>query len=141
VQVIEAPGHCVIDEVGMNTSSLSYNIGSLTKKVLAAPKPVFYSSPTPQTPVYEENEDVYTRNKYFPGRLVEYSVSYDSKEKTTITMQLYLLQYNPVTSELVILNDFKVLVRYHVEQNGTPPEKMVVITTSALNETRLVHSC
>ena len=135
VHVIEVPGRCVIDEIGVASSDLSYEVESLTKKVLPAPKPMFYLPIKNQELVYEENEDVYTRNKHFPGHLVEHSVGYGSNGKTMITMHLYPLQYNPATSELVVFNSLEVLVKYHVEQYSEPSEKMVVITTSGLNET------
>jgi len=134
VQVVEAPGQCVIEEISVSSSSLSYKIESLTKKVLPAPKPLFYFPIEGQTLVYEENEDVYARSKYFPGRLVEYTVGYGSGGKTIITMHLYPLQYNPITSTLAIFDSFKVLVKYHVEQYSDPSEKMVIITTSASSE-------
>jgi hypothetical protein len=135
VHVIEVLGRCVIDEIGVVSSHLSYKVVSLTKKVLPAPNPMFYLPIKNQTLVYEENRDVYARNKHFPGRLVEYSVDYGSSGKTMITMHLYPLQYNPVTSELVVFNSLKVLVKYHIEQYSPPSEKMVIIITSELNET------
>ena len=133
VHVIEVLGDAVIDEIGVNPSPISYTVEQLSRKVLPAPNPMFYGCIENQKLVYEESSDIYTADKYFPGSLLAYYVGHGSGGKTLITMQLYPLQYNPVTSKLMIFNSIKVSVKYHVEEYQQPSEKMVIITTSELN--------
>lgn len=133
VHVVEVAGRVVNVQVGVK--SFSYSVTQLSSKILPAPQPLFYNKTANQTLAYIEDEEIYSSNTYFPGRLVSYYVGYGSDGRTVIAVRLYPVQYNPVSQELVFFDQFEVLVDYEVERSyQSSSDSLLIITTSSLKE-------
>ena len=132
VHVVKLPLNAVVDEVGI--SRFDYEYERLSERILPAPNPLFYMENVNQTLKYKENVAVYADNAFFPGRLMSFYVTQNFNKETTVNIQLYPIQYNPTSSELLVFRTLEVSIKYHIESSySSSLEKNVIITTSSLN--------
>ena len=63
-------------------------------------------------PVYERDENIYSRNAYYPESPVAVSEPMQVRGVDAVILGVTPFQYNPVTKELVIYRDLRVQVRF-----------------------------
>ncbi len=59
--------------------------------------------------IFVENPQVYRRDSFYPSKWMDYSAGYDG-DSTIVFIHVYPVQWNPVTQELLYLNDYQVQV-------------------------------
>ncbi len=67
--------------------------------------------------IFIENPQVYNRDAFYPSRWVDFSAGYDG-DSTIVFIHVYPVQWNPITREVLYLNDYQVQVHGEQINNG-----------------------
>jgi len=85
-------------------------------KINLAPrgKPVIWRQGARNDFELKRNMEIYGRDEYFPGKTVNY-IAGKGKDNTVVYIQLFPVQYNPVTMEAVLITNAKIEISYVIE--------------------------
>ncbi|MDD5570670.1 MAG: C25 family cysteine peptidase [Bacteroidales bacterium] len=90
---------------------ISYNTETI-KGIDIAPAPVIpleqYNTPI----VYEKNNAVYSKNAFYPEKIIELSEITQIRGVDVITLGITPFQYNPVSKELIVYKDIKIEISF-----------------------------
>jgi len=113
----------------------SYKIINIDKPIIPAPQPLAYNGDYNQSIEYRINEEVYSKDAFYPGRLIETGVFHGLNGKTIITIKFYPIQYNPYKNEVLVIEDTKIFLKYeHVEQIAFNEKSLLILTTDELKD-------
>jgi len=134
VQTFEVPFGTKIVDVSVDLNSIQTI--TLSENILPAPMPVIQGSHSPA--VYEMNEEIYSSNEYYPSSV--YSIhtggglNIKNERTTFITVEMFPVQYNPVTNILKYAEDMDISITYqeptHPLVNAVDEFDMVIIAPS-----------
>ncbi len=131
VKVIKVRGYVTKSDVKVGIYIDKFHIVKTPKPVVPTPQPLAYLPGSQYMIRYVENNNVYTSDNYFPGKVLNVEVWHGFNDETLIILRFYPINYNPVRSSLVIIDDATILLSYpkpvsYASNNGNG----VVILTS-----------
>ena len=132
---LKIPYKVKVKSIGV--SHYNFTTLNLPKKILPAPNPIFYMTYGVPEIMYEEDEATYSKNGYFPGKILDYNVG-EGRGKTIIDLRVFPVQYNPVSNQLILLENISVSIDYEVVQPFQLSRKAVIITTPSLKDSALI---
>ncbi|MEM1849749.1 MAG: C25 family cysteine peptidase [Desulfurococcaceae archaeon] len=122
-----------VKEARVHVEPLSFKTIRLSSRVLPAPRPLTYHPSYPNRLEHVPDEEVYGRDKYFPGVLAEANVYHGLLGRSVLSVKVYPVQYNPLKNEVVVVDRAVVKVSYTKPAYMPFNEKsLLIITTQSL---------
>jgi len=131
---LEIPYKIRVKAIGI--SKYTYSIQFVSNKIVPAPEPLFYMANSKSEFIYKESADVYLKNQFFPGKILDYYVG-EGLGKTIITLHVFPIQYNPVTGQLLVFNNIEVAIDYEELYPFQSAGRAAILTTSSLKDIAL----
>ncbi len=135
IQTFEVPFGTIISDVSLSVGSSKTM--KINEKILPAPLPIIQGSNSPEQ--YEMDELVYEANEYYPFE--PYSIhmggglNSENQRTTFITLEVFPVQYNPVTDTIRYVEDMDVSISYKAPSEplitATDEFDMVIIAPSS----------
>ncbi len=136
---IEVNGYVPADKVHAYVYIEQVGVKYLVDPVVPAPQPLLYGLGN-QTLRYIVDKEIYSTDKYYPGKLLDVNVWHGMHGKTIIIVRYYPAQYDPVTNTLFYIDKASVYIDYPSPIPVTYADKsLLILTTDKLvgNVTRL----
>ena len=121
-------GKYQVNEVSLMV--LRYHEEPIEGRIIAAIEPIPYMFTKREIKV-DFNEEIYSSDKYYPGKLLDYYVGYGLGGKTVIIIYYFPIQYNPVRNELVVVDRAYIVVKYQLLKSTNEPKNSIAIITSS----------
>ncbi len=132
-----------------NGAKVEFEIVNSRKEIIqnvdVAPAPVIPLDTDKEPLKYNEREDIYSKNAFFPESPVMISEVKQLRGVETVMMGITPFQYNPVTKELIVYRDLEVNIKY-VGGDGTYGDNRLrsrwwdpIMKSSLLNADVLEH--
>ena len=77
-------------------------------------KPVVWSPWSSNENLFVKNEEIYSKNQWFPQKTVSYISGQDEKN-TIVYVQFYPVQYNPVQKQALVINNAEFKIHYTID--------------------------
>ncbi len=132
--LLKLPGYIPKSKIIIGVSDLAFHIASITKDVMPVPQPLFYLiNSSAKELVIKKNPKIYSLDKYFPGKVLDYYTGYGNQE-TIVVIRFYPVQYNPVHKQLIVIDKASVVLAYPKISSKTPASSSsyVILTTNDL---------
>lgn len=116
----------------------------LNYKILPAPNKIIQGSDD-TTPKYEMNENIYSKNEYYPDNWFSYylggGLDENSEHKTFVNIRLYPIRYNPEIDSVNFVSNIELKISYiepaKPKLTGNGEYDMVIITPNELLDDNL----
>ncbi len=126
---VEVSGYIPADKVHAYIYVEHIGVKHLLKPIIPAPQPLFYGLRN-QTLIYTMDEQIYSTDKFYPGKLVNIDVWHGMHGKTIIIVRYYPVQYDPMTGTLFYIDKASVYIEYPRPMPVAYAEKSILILTT-----------
>ncbi len=110
---IVVDGYIDEDDVKVWVRVKDFKILTIDKPILPAPKPLTYTAYTSNKLIYEPDSGIYSRDEYYPGRVIDLRVYHGLHGRSIIILVYYPIHYNPVRSEIVVISKAEIYIDYN----------------------------
>jgi len=110
--ILKLPGHIPKNKIIVGVADLTFQVTSVTRDIMPVPQPLFYLiNSSAKELVIKKDPEIYSLNKYFPGKVLDYYIGYGNQE-TVVIIKFYQVQYNPVRKQLIVIDKANLVVAY-----------------------------
>ncbi len=92
--------------------NIKYSKVELIENIDIAPAPVIPLDTDDNPLVYEKNQDVYSKNAFYPENAIELSEKKNLRGVDVVMLGITPFQYNPVTKELKVCRDMEIEITF-----------------------------